>query len=127
MPSDGDPSGDGAIDSRPGLGKASSSITRGEDTKGCPDNAVVGAALPARDDPDEALPNGGIRPPEKREDIDTREAREAERRGDCPVGVRARACDRDGDGPTGGGEGVAGDGVLSLDAGMVSSPPSTGA
>lgn len=81
MPSDSDAVGDGES----GLWAVSPLLEGGGDGTGdirCSVNAVVGAAFAAPGVPEDELPSGGIRPTEKREDVDIRDERDAGRRGD---------------------------------------------
>lgn len=108
MPSDIDPSGDGALDSP----KAFPSPEEGEDdTSACSVSAVVGAAFDIGE-PVAPPARGGTRTTENLEVLDIREAREPGRSGDGITGACLGADPLGIDGEGGGGGDVVGDGIF---------------
>jgi hypothetical protein len=110
-PSDIESSGEGVV----GLLNGFASAEEGDDESiSCSARAVVGGAF-VPEEPDEALPRGGMRPTENREVVEMRDAREPGRKGELSAGAwwGMEPVWWDGEaGEAGGGGDVGGDGVL---------------
>lgn len=118
IPSVGDSSGEGRLDS---CGRSAKPMDGDTVATACSEIAVVATAFAIP-----GAPPNGIRPPENLDDVDALDAREPGRKYDGPCGVCAWDTDPVCVGEGGGRGDAAGDGVLGRDAGMNSSDISGG-